>query len=95
MEVEVEDLLPHGGEVDEMALLAGVLLGDLDFHGLGGMLESGEEWRDGLAGLEVDGAFLGLDDDVGGKFAVEWMEDVVGGARARSALGSRQSRWWL
>jgi hypothetical protein len=57
-EVEVEDLLPHGGEVDEMALLAGVFLGDLDFHGLGGLLEAGEERRDGLAGLEVDGAFL-------------------------------------
>ena len=44
--------------------------------------ESAEERRDGLAGLEVDGAFLGLDDDVGRELAVERMEDVVGGAGA-------------
>ena len=81
-EVEVEDLLPHGGEIDEVALLAGVLLRDLDFHGLVGLREAGEERRDGLAGLEVDGAFLGLDDDVGSELAVEGMEDVVGGAGA-------------
>src|SRR5580693_1462382 len=65
-----------------MALLAGVLLGDLDFHGLAGVLEAGEERRDRLANLEVDGAFLGLDDDVGQELAVEGMKDVVGGAGA-------------
>ncbi len=46
------------------------------------MLEAGEERRDGLAGLEVDGAFLDLDDDVGEELAVEGVEDVVGGAGA-------------
>ncbi len=80
--VEVEDLLPHGREVDEVALLAGVLLRDLEFHGLAGLSESAEEGRDGLARLEVDGAFLGLDDDVGRELAIEGMEDVVGGAGA-------------
>ncbi len=82
VEVEVEDLLPHGGQVDKMALLAGVFLGDFDFHGLAGLAEAGEEGRDGLAGLEVDGAFLGLDDDVGKELAVEGVEGVVGGAGA-------------
>jgi hypothetical protein len=33
-----------------------------------GFLKTGEERGDGLAGLEVDGAFLGLDDDVGGNW---------------------------
>ena len=33
--VEVENLFPHGREIDEVALLAGVLLRDLDLHGLG------------------------------------------------------------
>ena len=65
-----------------MALLAGVFLRDLELHGLVGLGQSAEEWRDGLAGLEVDGAFLGLDDDVGGELAVEGMKDVVGGAGA-------------
>ncbi len=80
--VEVENLLPHGCEIDEVTLLAGVLLRDLDLHGLAGLREAAEEGRDGLAGLEVDGAFLGLDDDVGRELAVERMEDVVGGAGA-------------
>ena len=65
-----------------MALLAGVLLGDLHFHGLVGFGEAAEEGRNGLARLEVDGAFLGLDDDVGRELAIERMEDVVGGAGA-------------
>ena len=46
------------------------------------MRESAEERRDGFAHLEVDGAFLGLDDDVGCELAVERMKDVVGGASA-------------
>ena len=46
------------------------------------MVEAGKERRDGLLSLEIDGAFLGLDNDVGGEFAVEGMEDVVGGAGA-------------
>ena len=45
-------------------------------------LKAGEERGDGLADLEVDGAFLGLDDDIGGEFAVERVEDVVSGAGA-------------
>ena len=36
-QVEVEHLLPHGREVDQVPLLAGVLLRDLDFHGLAGV----------------------------------------------------------
>ena len=46
------------------------------------MLKAGEERRNRLAGLEVDGALFGLDNDVGGEFAVEGMEDVVGCAGA-------------
>ena len=82
VQVEVEHLLPHGRQVDEMALLAGVLLRDLDFHGLAGLLEAGEERRDGLAGLEIDGAFFGLDDDVGANLPSSGWKYVVGGAGA-------------
>ncbi len=43
------------------------------------MLEGGEERRDGLADLEVDGAVLDLDDDVRFKFAVKAVEVVITG----------------
>ena len=65
-----------------MALLAGVLLRDLQFDGLVGVVQAGEERRDRLAHLEVDGAVLDLDDDVGLELAVERMEVVVAGAGA-------------
>ena len=65
-----------------MTLLAGVLLRDLDLHGLIGFGEAAEEGRNGFLRLEIDGAFLGLDDDVGRELAIERMEDVVGGAGA-------------
>ena len=81
-EVGVERGLPHGDEEDHVALLAGVLLRDLEFDGLAGVLERGEEWRDGFADLEVDGAVLDLDDDVGFELAVEGVEVVVAGAGA-------------
>src|SRR3954470_14300271 len=82
--VKVEDFFPHRRDVDEMALLAEVLLCDLQFHGLASVLDSTKERRYGLARLEVDRAFFGLNDHIGGKPAVEWMEDVVGGAGAIS-----------
>ena len=77
---------PHGREIDEVALLAGVLLRDLDFHGLAGVPEAGEERRDGLADLEVDGAFLDLDDDVGQRTCRR------GGERCRRRRG--RGRLW-
>ena len=81
-EIGVERGLPHGDEEDHVALLAGVLLGDLQFDGLAGVAEGGEERGDGLADLEVDGAVLDLDDDVGLELAVEVVEVVVAGAGA-------------
>ncbi len=42
-EVGVERGLPHGDEEDHVALLAEVLLRDLQFDGLAGVLERGEE----------------------------------------------------
>ena len=66
-----------------MALLAGVLLRDLQFDGLrwyvGSAAKSG---RDGLANLEVDGAVLDLDDDIRFELAVEGVEVVVARAGA-------------
>src|SRR3569833_1663992 len=82
--VEVENFLPHRRDVDEMALLAEVLLRDLNFHGLAGVLHTTKERGHRLACLEVDRAFFGLNNDIGREFAVEWMEDVIGGAGAIS-----------
>ena len=81
-EVGVERGLPHGDEEDHVTLLAEVLLRDLQFDGLAGVLERGEEWGDGLADLEVDGAVFDLDDYVGFELAIEGVEVVVAGAGA-------------
>jgi hypothetical protein len=81
-EVGVERSLPHGNEEDHVALLAGVLLRDLHLEGLAGVLERGEERRYRFADLEVYGAVLDLDDDVGLELAVEGMEIVVASAGA-------------
>ena len=59
-----------------------VLLRDLQLDGLAGVLERGEERRDGFADLEIDGAVLDLDDDVGFELAIEGVEVVVAGAGA-------------
>src|SRR5262249_10734217 len=82
--VEVEDLLPHGRDINEVPLLSEVLLRDLDFEGLVSFWKASEEWRDWLAHLEVDGTFLGLNDYVVGELAVEKMKNVVGGPGAIS-----------
>src|ERR1700744_4851729 len=81
-EVEIENLFPHGDEKDEMALLAGVLLRDLEFDGFVGEGESGEKRRDRFPPLEMDGAVLDLDNDVVIEFAVKGMKDIEGGAGA-------------
>src|SRR5581483_1673406 len=80
--IEVEDLFPHRRDVNKMALLAQVLLRDLEFHCLVRVFEAGKERRDGFAYLEVDGAFLDLHDHVGRELAVEGMKDVVRRASA-------------
>src|ERR1700722_3755763 len=81
-EVGVERSLPHGNEEDHVALLAGVLLRDLQLDSLAGVLERGEERRYRFADLEVDGAVLDLDDDIGLELAVEVVEVTVAGAGA-------------
>ena len=91
VQVEVENFFPHRREEDHVALLAGVFLRDLQLDGFVGFFEAAEKWRDGLARLEIDRAVLDLDDDVVVELAVERMKIVVA-ARARSFLGSRQSR---
>src|SRR5213075_2849950 len=76
--------LPHGDEENHVALLAEVLLSDLELDRLAGVLERGEERGCGLADLEVDGAVLDLDNDVRFQLAVEGVEVVVAGAGAVS-----------
>ncbi len=61
--VEIEHLLPHGGEDRPVTLLAGVFLRDLQFHGLVGVGEAAEERRDRLADLKIDGAVFDLDEE--------------------------------
>lgn len=80
-QVEVEHRLPQRREVDEVALLARVLLRDLQLDGGGRLAQVREERRRGLAHLEVDGAVLDLHDDVVVELAVEVAEEVDGRVR--------------
>src|SRR5258708_38863548 len=82
VQIEIEDFLPHRNKKTEMALLAGVFLGYLQFDGFVGFLESAEEGRDWFASLKIDGPVFDLDPYVALELAVEWMKDVVGRSRA-------------
>src|SRR6267154_3746772 len=82
VQIEIEDFLPHRNKKTEMALLAGVFLGYLQFDGFVCFLETAEERRNGFAGLEVDGSMFDLDDHVGLELAVERMKDVICGSGA-------------
>ena len=82
VQIEIELLLPQRREIDKMALLAEILLRDLQFHGLVGLVQACEERRYRLLSLKVDGAVFDLHDHVRRELAVEGMKDVVGGARA-------------
>src|SRR5580692_6096913 len=80
--IEIEDFFPHRDKKAEMALLAGIFLGYLEFDGLIGFFEAAEERRDWFAGLEINRSMFDLDDYVACKFSVEGMKDVVGGSSA-------------
>src|SRR6266853_4908578 len=80
--VEIENFLPHRNKKTEMALLAGIFLGYLQFDGFVGFLESAEEGRDWFASLKVDRSMFDLNDYVMFELAVEGMKDVVGRSRA-------------
>ena len=80
--VEVEHFFPHRDEKADVALLAGVLLRDLQLDRLVRSRERPEQRRSGLADLEVNGAMFDLQDDVVVEPAVEIVEIVPGGAGA-------------
>ena len=63
-----------------MPLLAGVLLRDLQFNRLAGLLKNGEERRGRLAHLKIDWPVFDLDYDVVLKRAIEWTKVVKGNA---------------
>ncbi len=65
-----------------MPLLPEILLRDLQLNRLRGVLKRRKKRGCGLANLEVDGAVLDLDDNVGFEFTVEGVEVVISGAGA-------------
>ncbi len=81
-QVEVQHLFPHRRKEAQMPLLPRVLLRDLQFDAFVGFLQPAEKRRYWLACLKVDGAVLGLDDDVGVELPVERMENVVSSSGA-------------
>src|SRR5215472_6599216 len=60
-----------------MALLAGILLSNLQFDSFVGVVQGGDQRRHRLAHLEVDGAVLDLYDYVVVELAVERMKIIV------------------
>src|SRR6266699_1705883 len=78
VQVEVQDLFPHGWKKTQMPLLPRVFLCDLQLDRLVRFLKPAEERRNWFARLKVDWAIFNLDDDVIRKFAVERMKNVVG-----------------
>src|SRR6266852_1557901 len=79
VEIEIQNLIPHGRKKTQMPLLPRVLLCDLQLNRLARFLKSPEERRNRFARLEVDWTILNLDDDVVRKSAVERMKNVVCG----------------
>src|SRR5262249_52639493 len=75
--IEIQDLFPHGREKTKMALLACVLLCDLQLDRLIRAAQAAKQWRCRLAYLEVDGPILDLNDDVVVKLSIERMEIVI------------------
>jgi hypothetical protein len=77
--VEVEDGLPQGWEIDDVALVAEIFLGDLQLDGHVCVSERREERGRGFADLKVDGTVLDLHDDVVVELAVEFLEELDSG----------------
>src|SRR5579875_394510 len=78
MEIEIENLFPHGHQINDMPLLPGIFLSNLQLERLIGSLQAADERRDRLPDLKVDGAIFDLHEDVVVEFAIERMKDVVG-----------------
>ena len=87
--VAVEALLIRGSVIDEVVRESEVLLRDLELHHHLGLAHTAEQGVEGLAGLEVDGAVLDLDEHVVGELAVEALElldRLVGAVGAGGAV---------
>ena len=59
---EREELLPHRGQINQVARLSEIFLRDLQFHHVGGLLDLVEDGAVWFAGLEVKGSVFGLQD---------------------------------
>lgn len=80
--VEVQNLAEPGHQVADVALLARVLLRNLELHGNVGVLQAANQRGDRFAHLEVHGAVLDLQRDVVAEGAVQRHKIVVACAGA-------------
>src|SRR4029077_20227686 len=74
VQVKVEDLFPHCRKKDQVPLLPGVLLRDLQLDAFVSLLQPAKKRRHRFACLKIDGTVLDLDDDVVVKLSVKRME---------------------
>lgn len=80
--VEVQNLAEPGHQVADVALLARVLLRNLELHGNVSVLQAANQRGDRFAHLEVHGAVLDLQRDVVAEGAVQRHKIVVACAGA-------------
>src|SRR6266849_4926702 len=80
VQIEIQNLFPHGNEKTEVALLAGIFLGNLQLDRLVRFLQPAEEGRDRLARLEINRPIFDLDDYIAFEGSIERMKDVVCGS---------------
>ena len=74
----LEELLPHGSEVDQVARLSQIFLSDLQFHHVGGLFNLVEDSTVWLTRLEVERSVLGLQDNIRSELPVERFEFADG-----------------
>src|SRR5689334_12653626 len=77
-QVEVQNFSPHGGKKNQVPLLSGVFLSDLQFDSLISLCQSAKERGHRFASLEIDGTILDLDDDVVVELSIQRVKNIVG-----------------
>src|SRR6185437_1909838 len=82
LHIEIEGLFPHRREKDQMPLLAGIFLRDLELDRFAGLLHCPKQRRRRLAHLKINGPVFDLEYDIVFEFSVQRVKVIVGGSGA-------------
>ncbi len=81
LHIEIEGLFPHRREKDQMPLLAGIFLRDLQFDRFVGLASCPKQWRRRLAHLKINGPVFDLERRCL-RIPVQRVKVIVGGSGA-------------